>query len=183
MELLELLMKRRSVRKYTDEKIPEEKLNKIIQAGLLIPSGRCIHPEELVVVTDRDMIRKLAECKPSGAAMLQEAAAAILVMADTSDSDVWVEDCSASMENMQLEAALLDVGSCWVQCRLKQTGRTVERDGAAVELGTEDYLRQLLGIPEKYGILAILSLGMPAALPEARPLPSPQDPKVHYGKF
>lgn len=52
MELLELLQKRRSIRKYTGEHIPEDKLERILQAGLLAPSSRAIYPVEFVVMGD-----------------------------------------------------------------------------------------------------------------------------------
>lgn len=97
MELLEILQKRRSVRKYTAENISQDKLEKILQAGLLAPSSRAIYPVELVAVRDKEMLRKLSECKAAGAAMLKNADAAIVVVGDTAKSDAWIEDCSITM--------------------------------------------------------------------------------------
>ena len=162
MELLKLLQSRRSIRKYTDEHISDETLEKILQAGLLAPSSRAIYPVELVAVRDKEMLRGLSECKAAGAAMLKNADAAIVVMGDTAKSDAWIEDCSITMTLMMLEATEQGVGSCWVQCRGRQT---------AEGTSTEERIRALLSLPENYGALAILSLGMPAENPETRKLP------------
>ena len=50
MELLEVMQRRRSVRLYTKEEVPEEKLNQILQAGLLSASGKGVRPWEFIVV-------------------------------------------------------------------------------------------------------------------------------------
>lgn len=162
MELLELLQNRRSIRKYKSEDIAQDRLEKILQAGLLAPSGRAIYPTRFILVQNRDMLDKLSHCKGGSAPMLKGAGAAIVVAGDTAKSDTWVEDCSIAMTLMQLEATEQGIGSCWVQCR----GRTTE-DGAS----TEGYIRALFGIPESFGVLAILSLGVPAETPGARSLP------------
>lgn len=171
MELLELLRKRRSIRKYTGEKIPEDKLEKILQAGLLAPSSRGIYPVELSVVRDRETLAKLSRCKAGGSAMLALADAAVIAAGDTAKSDAWIEDCAITMTLMQLEAAEQGVGSCWVQCR----GRTSPDS----DIGTESCIRALTGIPENFGVLAVLSLGMPAETPATRETPDTECGRVH----
>ena len=94
--------------------------------------------------------------------MLKNADAAIVVIGDTAKSDAWIEDCSITMTLMMLEATEQGVGSCWVQCRGRQT---------AEGTSTEERIRALLSIPENYGALAILSLGMPAEELAPRELP------------
>ena len=162
MELLKLLQSRRSIRKYTDEHISDETLEKILQAGLLAPSSRAIYPVELVAVRDKEMLRGLSECKAAGAAMLKNADAAIVVVGDTAKSDAWIEDCSITMTLMMLEATEQGVGNCWVQCRGRQTS-----EGTS----TEERIKSLLDIPDNFGVLAILSLGMPAEELAPRELP------------
>ena len=162
MELLELLQKRRSIRKYAGEVIASDKLEKILQAGLLAPSGKAIYPVRFILVRGKSDLEKLSQCKAGSAAMLKSADAAIVVAGDTARSDTWVEDCSIAMTLMQLEAAEQSVGSCWVQCRGRSTP-----DGAS----SEDYIRSLFDIPESFGVLAVLSLGIPAEIPEAHALP------------
>ena len=71
-------------------------------------------------------------------------------------------------------ADCLGVGSCWVQGRLRK---------AADERTTEEHIRELLAIPEKYALEAILALGMTKEHPEAHSLEELPMEKVHRGKF
>ena len=171
MELLKLLQVRRSIRKYKDEAIPEDKLTNIVRAGLLAPSSRGIYPVEFVVVRDKNALERFSESKAGGATMLKNAGAAVVVIGDAAKSDAWIEDCSIAMTLMQLEATEQGIGSCWVQCRGRQTP-----DGAS----TEDYIRTLLNIPKNYSVLAMLSLGIADEKPEPRALPDVKsNDKIH----
>lgn len=106
--------------------------------------------------------------------MIEHADCAIVVIGDTEKSDVWTEDCSAAMTNMHLMADCLGVGSCWVQGRLREAS-----DGRM----TEVFIRDLLGIPDKYGVEAILSLGMTNDHPAAYSLDELPMEKVHRERF
>ena len=174
MDLLTLMQRRRSVRKYTDVSVPDDKIQQILQAGLLSPSSRGVRPWALIVVRNRAVLEEMAHCRQGAAKMLMEADAAIVVVADAGLSDVWVEDCAIVMSNMHLMADSLGLGSCWIQGRLRQAG-----DGAT----TEEYLRQLLGYPADYRLEAILSLGMPASHRAARALSELPMDKVHQEHF
>ena len=174
MELLDMMLHRRSVRQYTDEAIPEEALTMVIRAGLASESAKNTKPWELVVVQDRETLDRLAESRAAGAAMLKQAKAAIVVVADTTKLDVWTEDCSIVMANMHLMADALGLGSCWIQGRCRQAA-----DGRS----TSEYVKELLGIPAEYELEATLSLGMPAKHPEAHTVDELKMEKVHYEKF
>lgn len=174
MELLELMKQRRSVRAYTSEDISKENLDQILNAGLLSASGRAIRPWELIVVRDKETLKKMAESRDHGASMLDGANAAIVVIADESKTDVWTEDCSIVMANMHLMASSLGVGSCWIQGRLRKS---------AGKDSTEEYLRKLLGYPEGYRLEATLSLGMPQSIPEPKEVTEELLKKVHWGKY
>lgn len=115
VDVLDAMARRRSLRRYSGEPIPQALLDRILEAGLRSASGRSRRPWELIVVHDRAMLDDLAECREQGAAMLAGADAAIVVVADPTLADTWVEDCSIVMANMQLEAAASGVGSCWIQ--------------------------------------------------------------------
>lgn len=174
MDLMELLLTRRSIRRYTDEPIPEEKLEKILEAGLLAPSGRNRLPWEFVVVRDKQTLAALSHCRQGGAKMLEHAGAAVLVFADPEKTDVWTEDCCIAMSYMQLMAHSLDVGSCWIQGRLREA-----ENGEM----TEKVCRDLLGVPEKYVLEAILSLGMPDEAPKAHTADELKKEKIHWEKY
>ena len=174
MELLEVMQRRRSVRLYTKEEVPEEKLNQILQAGLLSASGKGVRPWEFIVVRKKETLKNMAGSRAAGAQMLETADCAIVVLGDEEKTDVWTEDCSIAMANMHLMADYLGVGSCWVQGRLREAsdGRT-----------TEDFIRELLSIPDKYGVEAILSLGMTKDHPAAYSVDELPMEKVHRERF
>jgi len=174
MELFESFEKRCSVRKYTDEKISEDILNKILSAGLSSPSGRNLWPCELIVVRDKAVLAQLSVCKPGSAKMLACADCAVAVLGNEQRSDTWIEDASIVMSNLHLAAAAFGVGSCWVQCR----GRKTE-DGT----DSEAYVRELLGFPKELRLLAILAMGIPADEVKQKDISSIRRDKLHFEKY
>ena len=116
----------------------------------------------------------MAGCRTAPVRMLQQAACAVAVVADEGRSDVWIEDCAVVMAQMHLMADALGLGSCWVQCRLREAadGRTAEA-----------FVRDLLGYPETHRLEAILTLGPIDRHPEAQALDSLPMDKVHYETF
>lgn len=174
MELLDIMRHRHSIRKYTGEEIRKEDLEKILQAGMLSASGRSRRPWEFIVVRKKSTLEQMAGSRAAGAAMLEGADCAIVVIADPEKTDVWTEDCSIVMANMHLMADSLGVGSCWIQGRLREA-----KDGRL----TEDVLRALLGYPEGYKLEAILSLGMPDEQKEATDLETLPVEKIHWEMY
>jgi len=96
------------------------------------------------------------------------------VIADEQKQDVWIEDCSVALGYMHLAASALNLGSCWVQVRLR---------AAADRRSSEEFLREALDFPLNFKAEAILALGVP------QQSPSPHDPqklnlaKIHKEKF
>ena len=171
----ELLCHRRSIRKYTGEGIPEEMLELVVKTGLMSPRGRNLPTVELVVVKDKSSLEFLSGCRPHGPGMLANADAAIAVIGRSDLSDVWTEDCAAAMTAMHIMADSLELGSCWVQIRGRES--KVESKTA------EDVCRDALGFPEEYRLEAILSLGVPADRPEGKHFDDVDTNKIHYEKY
>lgn len=133
MDFMELLLNRRSVREYTGEAVPKEKIEKILEAGLLSPSGRNRRPWEFLVVEDKEALLRLSRCREGGVKMLEKAGCAILVFGDPQKTDVWTEDCAIAVSNMHLMAESLGLGSCWIQGRLRKAmAERAQRNSAAV---------------------------------------------------
>ena len=174
MELLELMRNRRSVRLFTGERVPDEKVEKVVQAALLSASGRAIRPWEFIVVRDHEMIQKLSLCRAGVGKTVAGADVAIVVAADEAKSGIWVEDGSIAMANMYLMAEEQGVGGCWIHCRERETP-----DGGS----TEEYLGKLLGMPKGCRTLAMFVFGVPASHPDAYELDQLKTEKVHYEKF
>ena len=118
--MIELLRRRRSIRKFTPEKIAPETIDIIIEAALRAPSSRGINPWEFVLVDDPKILDSLSTSKQHGSEFLENAPLAIVVCADSTKADVWVEDCSIAAIIIQLTALSLDLGSCWAQIRKRE---------------------------------------------------------------
>lgn len=173
--MLETFLNRRSIRSFTGEAVPMEKLNQIIMAGLSSASSRAARPWELIVIRDKDKLIEMSGCRLKGSSrMLAGADAAIVVVGDEERSDVWIEDCSVVMANMHLMASALGVGSCWIQGRGREA-----IDGET----TEDFLRRILQFPAECRLEAILALGMPDEELPARTPESLPFYKVHINKY
>jgi len=171
MEMLEVMRNRRSVRRYTSEKISDEQIKKILSGALLAPSGHSKYPCEFIVVRNRELLEKMSHCRKNVAKMLNEAFAAIVVIADKNKSDTFVEDSCVAMMNMELVATSEGIGNCWIQIRNRE---------AEDDTPSEEYLRGLLNFPENFACQSILSLGIPARPPKARELDKLNFDKVSY---
>ena len=155
--MLDLLYKRRSIRKYKSDKIEEEKIGKIVEAALLSPSGRNRRPWEFVFVTNEKSIKDLAHSKETGIQFVETAPLVIVVLGDENLAETWVEDTSIALTFIQLEAETLGLGSCWVQLRDRKT-----KDGE----NSETYVKRVLGIENKLRVEAIVSIGYPNEIKE-----------------
>ncbi len=164
MELKKILDERRSTRKFLEQPVEREKLEKICQMALQAPSSRNTRSTRLLVVTDKEKLQAMAEMRDYGSAFMKNATAAIVVMGDKQASDQWLTNSVISATILQLAVVDEGLASCWVQI----DGRPVlqaEPDGKMAE----EVVRELLDIPEKYGLLCAVALGYsdfrPAALP------------------
>lgn len=148
--LHQLLVNRHSIRRYTDEAVDPEHVRMILEAGLLAPTSKNGRPWQFVVIEDRDMLTRLADCKPAYAASIASAPLAIIVAADPSSTDTWIEDCSIAAILMQLQAEDLGLGSCWVE---------VHNRMAADGTPSDEVVRELVGMPDNYTPLCVISVG------------------------
>ncbi len=151
--ILDLLRKRRSLRRFTERPVEQEKINLMMEAVLRSPSSKGRNPWEFIFVVDRQQRKLLAEAKPRGGSFVAEAPLAVVVCADPEKCDVWIEDCSIAAIILQLTAQELGLGSCWSQIRR----RDHEKGGRA-----SDYLRSVLNLPNGYEVEAVIAIGYPA---------------------
>lgn len=172
--LFNLLKSRRSIRKFQDKAVEKEKTEIILKSALLAPSSRSIRPWEFVTVTDKELLKKLSRCKEHGSQFLGGTPLGIVVTADPKECDVWVEDASIASIIIQLAAQSLGLGSCWIQVR--------ERFQAG-DKKAEDYIKEILEIPEKFSVECIIAIGYPAE--EKKPYDENRllYHKLHYNKY
>lgn len=170
----DLLINRRSIRKYTDEPVNPDDVRLILEAGLMAPSSKSGRSWQFVVVEDKEMLERLGNCKPSYATSIANAPIAVVVVADMTKSEAWIEDASVAAAFMLLQATDLGLGACWVEVRDRYRA-----DGEP----SEEYVREALGIPEEFGVLAVVSIGHKNE--ERRPIDTAklQWEKVHIGTW
>lgn len=150
--LLSLMEKRRSIRKFKNKQVEQEKIDRLIQAALFSPSGHAGYPWQFIVIEDRTLLSRLSLARMHGSAFLAGATLGIIVMADQNLSDTWIEDTSISSTFIMLAAQEMGLGSCWIQIR----NRMHSEDKTA-----EEYIREILNIPAHIKILSMIALGYP----------------------
>ena len=171
---LDLLRKRRSIRQYEAKPIAAEVIDLLVESMLRSPSSRSLNPWYFVVVTEPDIINELSGAKPHGATFLKNAPLAIVVCADPSISDVWVEDCSIAALNIHLAATDLDLGSCWIQIRERKHDES---------LSSEDYVKRALDLKDGMRVEAIVAIGYPKEEKQGQPQSSLLSERVSYEKY
>ncbi len=168
MEFKDLLKKRRSVRKYTDRKVPREVVDRLLHLTLTAPSARNTRSTRLVVVDDPQTIARMAGMRDYGSAFMKGAPLAVVVAGDTSTGDTWRENAAISATFLQLACVEEGLASCWVHV-LGRPRLKGEPEGAKAA----DLLRELLPIPEGCEPLCVIAMGYsdfnPAPLPEFDP--------------
>ncbi|MBR5434822.1 MAG: nitroreductase family protein [Bacteroidales bacterium] len=146
----DLAQTRRSTRKFKSDAVPQEIQDKLKQIVLMSPSGHRANPWEFIFVEDKKSLDTISTCKAAGAAFVKDAALAVIVIADTQKTDVWVEDCSIASAYLHLAAEDLGLGSCWVQIRK----RAKESGESASEV-----LKKAFNIPDNYEVLSVIAMG------------------------
>ncbi len=164
MEFEKVVSKRSSVRKYRPESLPRELLQKLAAAGAKAPSARGVEPWEFVIVTERDVLEKLAGICPNGA-FLANAAAAIVVFCR--DTKYYLEDGCAATENILLQAAAEGLGACWIAGDKKDYASTVTA---------------MFKAPAEVRLVSLISLGWPEEDKLQQKNRQP-DSLVHWEKF
>lgn len=172
--LHELLVKRRSIRRYKDQPLDAEAVKLILEAGLMAPTSKNSRTWQFVAVDDKEMLQRLSQCKSAGAMPVGKASLAVVVAVDATKSEAWIEDASAAASYMQLQAADLGIGSCWVEVRDRY-----QSDGTPAN----EYVQELLGIPEEISVVCILTFGYPDE--ERKPCDTTKLhwENVHIGEF
>ena len=171
---LSLVQKRRSIRQYLERPVEKEKIEGLIEAALRSPSSRGFNPWEFIVVTDRDLLAKLSTAKPHGASFLKNAPLGIVVCADPEKCDAWIEDASIASIFLHLAAESLELGSCWIQIRMRMHDQTKT---------AQEYVQELLNIPGNLNVEAMIAIGYPAESKPPHRKENLQYEKVHYNEY
>jgi nitroreductase len=171
---MSLIQKRRSIRKFQETPVEQEKIDLLVEAALRPPSSKAGTPWEFIVVTDRELLERLSESKEHGSAFLKGAPLGIVVCARPERSDVWVEDASIASTFLLLAAESLGLGACWIQIRERMHGP---------EETAQDYIRRLLGLPQGMTVQSIIAVGHPDETKAPRSRDELQYEKVHLNSY
>ncbi|MFR9669512.1 MAG: nitroreductase family protein [Rikenellaceae bacterium] len=162
MEFKEVLNKRRSCRKFTEQKVSSEVIDRLLDATLTAPSSKSCNSSRFVVVTDSEKIAKLAQIRDHGAAFMAAAPLAIVVAGDTSTTDIWEINATISTTILQLACTDEGLASCWVNV-INRPAIASEPDGVKAV----DKLREVVDMPQDWAVLCVVAIGYGAA--EAKP--------------
>ena len=170
----ELIKKRRSMRKFTDEELKQEEVVALMKAALMAPASKRSNPWQFIVVDDKDTLKKLSLCKDQASQFIADAALAVVVTADPLLSDVWIEDAAIASIYIQLQAEDLGLGSCWVQVRERFT---------ATGIPSNDYVHDVLELPLPLQVLSVIAIGHKGM--ERKPFNEEhlQWEKIHINKY
>lgn len=174
MSFQNLVIKRRSIRKYQNTRIEKDKLNIILKSGLMSPSSRNSKPVDFVVVENPDMLEKLSHCRVNCSQFMANAPAAIVVCVDAKKSTCSVEDASIAAITLQYQAEDFDIGSCWIHIH----NREIENG-----ISSENYVKNLLQIPDNLDVICIIALGYKNEQKNKHSETELDLRKIHFDKF
>lgn len=147
--MLKAIRNRRSIRKYSNQPIPADKLEILLRAAMQAPTARNLQSWEFVVTQNRSIMNKIPEVHPHSQ-MVPSAGAAILVCGNRelqNNISYLLEDCSAATQNILLEAVNQKLGAVWLG--------VYPREDRVMGLS------RLFNLPEHIVPIALISIGVP----------------------
>lgn len=162
---------RKSVRSYTDQKVPDEMIETLLRAAMAAPTAMNSQPWSFIVLKERESLDALAESLPY-AKMLAQAPLAIVVCGQEVleggfTNQFWQQDCAAATENLLLAAEAMGLGAVWT--------------GAYPGLERANAISETLGIPEGILPMNVIVIGFPAG--DEQPKDKWKPEKIHYGRW
>lgn len=167
MELKEIMLKRRSIRKFSNKKISKEIIETLLHYAMSAPSACNKQPWEFYVITNEE---KLKELKNASRFSRYDSPLNIIVCGNLKRSlplgmaEYWIQDCSAAIENILLGVTSLNLGAVW--CGLYPQKNAVKK------------VREILELDEKIIPLGLIHIGYPDI--EAIPRDQYNEKYIHY---
>ncbi|MFO7928829.1 MAG: nitroreductase family protein [Candidatus Humimicrobiaceae bacterium] len=163
------IFERRSIRKYTDDPVSDENIEKLLKAAMAAPTAGNQQEWEFIVIKDRHTLNSIPKVHPY-ATMLKKAPLAIAICADRdreSHVGYWVQDCAAATQNILLEAQHLGLGACWLGIYPRE--KRVKG------------LKKILSLPDNVMPLSLVAVGNPAD--KKKPADRFDKSKIHINKW
>ena len=170
MEFKDVVLKRRSTRRYTGQRVEREKLEAARKLALTAPSSKNTRSTRLMAVTDLDKVHALAKLRDWGSDLLEGAGAAIVILGDEEASPMWQTNASIMATVLQLALVNEGLASCWV---LVGDYLTLKDEPSSKR--SEDFVKDILPIPEGYRVWCVVAIGYADYTP--KPLPEYTGPE------
>jgi nitroreductase len=172
--MIALLRHRRSIRKFTSLPVENDKVQSLAEALLRAPTSRNLQPCQFIMVNQPDLLQQLSTAKPHGAALIKGAPLAVVIAADPSISDVWIEDASIAAITVQYAAETLGLKSCWIQ--LRQRSHNDQKNAS-------DFVRGLVNLPVGFEVPMLIAIGYPAEDKKGHPEETLAPEKIHFNSY
>lgn len=172
--MLDLLRQRRSVRVFKPQPVEAEKIDALTESLLRSPTSRNLQPCTFVIIQERHLLDQLINAKLHGTTFFSTAPLAVVIAADPSVSDVWIEDAAVAATIVQLVAEDLGLKSCWAQLRSRQHSDVVS---------ASEYVRSLVGLPEGMEVPMVIAVGYPDEKKAGHPARALRTAKIHLERF
>lgn len=173
MSVLDAIRQRREITRYQSRAVEPDRLQLLMDAAYLAPTGNHLPSREFILVEDKSRLEHLSQATPF-MPWLKEAAAGIVVTARPDISKYWLQDASIACAFIWLAAADLGLGAAF--------GAVYHSEDAGESHRRESYVRQALGIPADRRVVAILGVGYPDHQPEPKP-PMPREEILYRERF
>ena len=147
--MIDKIISRRSIRKYTDKNVSKKDINEIIKAAMYAPSAMNQQAWHFIIIDDHNILDKVPDFHQGGS-FITGAKLGILVCADkkiATRENYLAVDCSVATQNLLLAAHAKDLGACWIGIYPKE-----DRMGA---------LKNMLNLPDSILPFSLIALGYP----------------------
>ncbi len=172
-QAMDAILNRRSIRRYTEQPLSREEIELLLTAAMSAPS--CVNSRDwsFIVVTDKDMLQRMAAGNGRPAEPLKQAAAGILICGDLSRAfpkapEYWVIDCAIAAENICIAAQAMGIGSVWL--------------GTWPQMDRVKKQSSIFSLPEHIVPHSIIALGYPDEKPRLRSSVYEAD-RVHFERW
>ena len=143
------IFNRRSIRRFTDQPVEKDKIDRLIRAAMQAPSAHNQQPWEFIVVENKATLAALSLTSPYSKPAAGSAVTIVLLANSNSIvvPTAWQQDMGAAAQNILLEAVHLDLGAVWI--------------GVATSEPGIEHIRTLFNLPGHIRPFALISVGYP----------------------
>ncbi|MDI9510061.1 MAG: nitroreductase family protein [Clostridiales bacterium] len=168
---MDIINLRRSIRRYKDQPVEQEKIEKLLRAAMQAPSAANQQPWEFIVVQDEKYLKKLSEIS-AYSKMVAEAPLAIVLIGNEDRMRLklhWEQDMAAATQNILLESAYLGLGAVWL--------------GVAPMEDRMKLISEIFGLKDRLKPFCVIPIGYPGEGQENKFVDRFDSSRIHYETY